>query len=63
MKPKKLFKVQIKKVGLIERVMNPRDKVRTGLAKLTRGDLKALNEWLDKNGVLAPGDQPHIGSR
>jgi hypothetical protein len=51
-------KLQIKKVANIEKVMNAPDKTRTGLARLTSGELRALNQWLDVNTALAPGNKP-----
>lgn len=35
--------------------MNELDQKRTGLSKLNKEQLAALNEWLDKNAVLSPG--------
>lgn len=35
--------------------MNEADKTRTGLKSLSAAQRAALNEWLDKNAVLAPG--------
>jgi hypothetical protein len=40
----------------IEQAMNDTEKEKTGLTKLTPRELKNLNEWLDGNAVLAPGD-------
>jgi hypothetical protein len=42
----------------IEDAMNPTEKEKTGLTKLTAGELANLNEWLDGNAVLAPGNKP-----
>jgi hypothetical protein len=51
--------VSIKKGKPIEQLMNDKEKQVTGLAKLSYEELANLNEWLDTNSVLAPGDPPH----
>ena len=43
------------KYAPIEEVMNDPDKTRNGLKNLSKAQWAALNEWLDKNAVLAPG--------
>jgi hypothetical protein len=60
MKATKVYsvKVEIKKVAAIEDVMNALDKTRTGLARLTAAELRVLNQWMDANTVLAPGNKP-----
>ncbi|MFL6596779.1 MAG: hypothetical protein ACJ8KF_02310 [Chthoniobacterales bacterium] len=42
----------------IEEAMNDHEKQKTGLTRLTTEELKNLNEWLDGNAVLAPGNKP-----
>jgi hypothetical protein len=51
--------VSIKRGKRIEQLMNDKEKQLTGLVKLTTQELANLNEWLNKNAMLAPGDQPH----
>lgn len=60
MKPTKLYRAQVKIImqTRIDQLMNAADKQRTGLTKLTAKELANLGTWLDKNGVLAPGNQP-----
>jgi hypothetical protein len=57
-----LYSVEVKIITRkrIEEVMNAKDKERTGLTKLSPKELGNLGSWLDTNGVVAPGDQPHI---
>jgi len=53
---KKPFVIKVRiKYAPIEDVMNEADKGRTGVKSLTNAQRAALNEWLDKNAVLAPG--------
>ena len=54
MKSKRFVSKVSIKYAPIEKVMNELDKKRTGLTKLKREELFALNQWLDKNAVLAP---------
>jgi hypothetical protein len=53
---KKPFVIRVRiKYAPIEDVMNDADQKRTGLNNLSGAQRAALNEWLDKNAVLAPG--------
>jgi hypothetical protein len=62
MNPTALISVKVTiKRARIERVMNDQDKQRTGLVNLNSGQLRALNEWLDENTVLAPGPPTEHG--
>lgn len=38
--------------------MNDKERQKSGLTKLSAEELANLNEWLDENTVLAPGDPP-----
>jgi hypothetical protein len=42
----------------IEQLMNDKERQKSGLTKLSAEELANLNEWLDENTVLAPGDPP-----
>jgi hypothetical protein len=46
-------------VNKIEEVMNQTEKDKTGISKLSAQELKNLNDFLDKNTVLAPGPISH----
>jgi hypothetical protein len=52
-------KVNLITLRPIEQAMNDNEKQKTGVAKLSQEELTNLNEWLNANAVLAPGDQPH----
>jgi hypothetical protein len=53
----------VKKVTInhyaLEKVMNDADKKRCGLTNLSSAQWFALDEWLDKNAVVAPGPKPN----
>lgn len=51
-------KVNLIKVRNIEDAMTDPEKTKTGVASLKAEELANLNQWLDSNAVLAPGDKP-----
>jgi hypothetical protein len=51
-------KVNLIKLRNIEDAMTGPEKTKTGVANLTAEELANLNQWLDNNAVLAPGDKP-----
>jgi len=53
-----LAKVSLITLRPIEQAMNDSEKQKTGVARLHAEELANLNEWLDNNAVLAPGDPP-----
>jgi hypothetical protein len=54
-----IIKLSFKTLRPIEQAMDETEKQNTGIGRLKKEELINLNEWLDSNAVLAPGDQPH----
>jgi hypothetical protein len=55
-----LFTITVKKgKKLIEELMTPAEKDKTGISSLKAEELAELNAWLDPSLVVAPGGQPH----
>jgi len=53
-----LAKINFITLRPIEQAMNENERQKTGVAKLSQEELANLNEWLNANAVLAPGDKP-----